>query len=69
MRGSTSQALTRRAAGGPALRFSARSRSCKRRPPDHRRAVTHVTAAIGDLEDILKKNLLNATTARDLLRG
>jgi hypothetical protein len=34
---------------------------------DHRRAVAYVTVAIGDLDDILRKNWLDTTTTRDLL--
>ena len=37
-------------------------------PPDHRTAVTAITAAIGELEDVLRRNLFDAAATRDLLR-
>jgi hypothetical protein len=65
--GSTSHALTRRAEA--ALRSVQRAiAQLEEAPPDHTRSVSHVTAAIGEIEDILKKNLLNAKVARDFLR-
>ena len=36
-------------------------------PSDHRTAVAAITAALGELEDVLRRNLLDAKTTRDLL--
>jgi uncharacterized protein len=35
--------------------------------PDHRRAVVAITAALGELEDVLRRNLFDAAATRDLL--
>ncbi len=36
-------------------------------PSDHRTAVAAITAALGELEDVLRRDLLDAATTRDLL--
>ncbi len=65
--GSTKQALTKRAQD--ALRAVQKAiAQLQEVPPDSGRALIYVTAAIGDLEQILKKNLLPATQVRDLLK-
>jgi hypothetical protein len=37
-------------------------------PSDHQSAVAAITAALGELEEVLRRNLLDAATTRDLLR-
>ncbi len=64
---STKQALTKRAQD--ALTAVQRAiAQLQEVPSDHRRGVIYVTAAIGELEDILRRNLLDAATTRDLLK-
>jgi hypothetical protein len=37
-------------------------------PSDHRAAAAAITAAVGELDDVLKRNLFDAAATRDLLR-
>jgi len=65
--GSTSQQLTRRAAAA-LLAVQRAIAQLEDAPSDHGGAVSYITSAIREVEDILKKNLLNAAATHDLLR-
>jgi len=65
--GSTSQQLTRRA-GAALLAVQRALAQLAEVPSDHTGAVSYITSAIGEIEDILRKNLLNAAATHDLLR-